>query len=68
MTKALTFTKAQIRRAIQAAKAEGYQVKGIRPDGVVLLNMGDNSLDDVSGSIPVMQDSAPALATSWDDV
>jgi hypothetical protein len=66
MTRAMTFTKAQIRRAIQAAKAEGYHVRGIRPDGVVLLKSGESG--SVADAQTLMQDDTAELATSWDDV
>jgi hypothetical protein len=37
MTRAIPFTKAQIRRAIEAAREAGLRVTGIAPDGTLLL-------------------------------
>jgi hypothetical protein len=38
MTRAIPFTKAQIKRAIEAAREAGLRVRGIAPDGTVLLD------------------------------
>jgi hypothetical protein len=37
MTRALPFTRANIRRRIEAAKEAGLNVTGIAPDGTVLI-------------------------------
>jgi hypothetical protein len=37
MTRALPFTEQSLRRAIAAARKEGLQVTGIRPDGTILV-------------------------------
>jgi hypothetical protein len=41
MTRAIPFTKAQIRRAIEAAREAGLRVRGIAPDGTLLLEEPD---------------------------
>jgi hypothetical protein len=41
MTRAIPFTKAQIKRAIEAAREAGLRVKGIAPDGTLLLEERD---------------------------
>jgi len=38
MTRALPFTQAAIRRAIQAARKAGLRVKAIRPDGTIVVD------------------------------
>jgi hypothetical protein len=37
MTRALPFTQASLRRAIEAARKAGLNVTGIRPDGTVIV-------------------------------
>jgi hypothetical protein len=37
VTKRLTCTQAQVRRIIQAAEREGYQVIEIKPDGTIAI-------------------------------
>lgn len=41
MTRALPFTKSSLRRAIEAARAAGLQVTGIRPDGTLIVHDGE---------------------------
>jgi hypothetical protein len=41
MTRAIPFTKAQIRRAIEVAREAGLRVRGIAPDGTLLLEERD---------------------------
>ena len=41
MTRAIPFTKAQLRRAIEAARESGLRVTGIAPDGTLLLEERD---------------------------
>ena len=38
MTLPLPFTKARLRRAIQAAREAGLRVTGIRPDGTLIVD------------------------------
>jgi hypothetical protein len=52
MTHALPFTKARLRRAIEAAREAGLRVIGIRSDGTLLVNDGDKISDDVAGPSP----------------
>jgi hypothetical protein len=37
MTRAVPFTQASLRRAIEAAHKSGYRVTGIRPDGTLIV-------------------------------
>jgi hypothetical protein len=46
MTRAIPFTKAQIKRAIEAAREAGLRVRGIAPDGTVLLEERDLQAED----------------------
>jgi hypothetical protein len=46
MTRAIPFTKAQIKRAIEAAREAGLRVRGIAPDGTVLLEERDLPAED----------------------
>lgn len=57
----ITFTKAQVRRAVQAAESAGLKVTRItvNPDGSITVG-GEN--------LPVPVDQPKALAASWDDV
>jgi len=41
MTKRLKCTQAQFRRIIKAARLEGLRVKGIRPDGTIVVDDRD---------------------------
>lgn len=43
MTRPLPFTQASLQRAIAAARAAGLHIKGIAPDGTVLVDDGENS-------------------------
>jgi hypothetical protein len=38
MTRAIPFTKARLRRAIEAAREAGLRVTGIRPDGTLIVD------------------------------
>jgi hypothetical protein len=38
MTRTIPFTKACLRRAIQAAREAGLRVTGIRPDGTLIVD------------------------------
>lgn len=63
MTARATFTKAALRRAIRAAAEEGYRVGGVKPDGTVLVYLGDERPEHLS--IAPNQDED--RGTSWDD-
>lgn len=58
----VTFTKAQVRRAVQAAESAGLCVKGVRvyPDGSIKVETGEPEVV-ISGQ------PAPSLAASWED-
>lgn len=59
MTRAVTFTQAQIRRAVKAAESAGLRVKSVtvRPDGSIVVENGTPTID------------SPKLisAASWED-
>lgn len=67
MTKALAFTQASLRRAIAAARAEGLRVTGIRPDGTLLVEDGENAPAIVPGQLERRQNAAPS-EEEWGDV
>lgn len=63
--KTASFTQAQIRRCIAAARKEGMRIVGIRPDGVVIVNDGDNDAPlvpplPIEGKAPVQRDTEQA--------
>lgn len=62
MTRAITFTQAQVRRAVKAAESAGLKVKGVRvfPDGSIAVETGETELAPY-GQV------GKALAASWDD-
>jgi hypothetical protein len=45
MTRAIPFTKARLRRAIEAARAAGLRVTGIRPDGTLIVDDNPQAAD-----------------------
>ena len=61
MSRAVTFTQAQVRRAVKAAESAGMQVRKvtINPDGSITVDIGDKTNQRV--------DIPKALAASWDD-
>jgi len=62
MTRAVTFTQAQVRRAVKAAESAGLRVRSVtvNRDGSITVDSGENAL-------PPMD--SPKMATaSWDDV
>jgi hypothetical protein len=63
MTRAVTFTKAQVRRAVKAAESAGMCVKRVTvgPDGSITVDAGESSY------VPVDSQNK-ALAASWDDL
>lgn len=62
MPKAMTFTKAQVRRAVKGAESAGLTVRRvtINPDGSI-------TVDGENGLLPVDKQEK-ALAASWDDM
>lgn len=62
MTRAVTFTKAQVRRAVKAAESAGLRVNRVtvKPDGSIMVDSGEARPDPIGRQ--------GALATSWDDV
>jgi hypothetical protein len=50
MTRALSFTKASVKRAVSAAREAGLCVTGIGPDGTVIVDNGPNGASLVSGT------------------
>jgi len=65
VTKPLPFTEAMIRRAISAARKKGLRVTGIRPDGIVLVQDGDDSTPALP-SINAAGETAP-VSSGWED-
>jgi hypothetical protein len=63
MTRSITFTQAQVRRAVRAAESAGLRVRSVtvKADGSITVDSGDNRL-------PAIDSPETALATSWDDV
>jgi hypothetical protein len=59
MTRAVTFTQAQVRRAVKAAESAGLRVKRVTvaPDGSISV---ENALVEVDSR-------ETSLAASWDD-
>jgi hypothetical protein len=59
MTRAVTFTRAQVRRAVKAAESAGLRVKRltIKPDGSITVENALVEVDSREGG----------LAASWDD-
>jgi|HubBroStandDraft_5_1064220.scaffolds.fasta_scaffold762956_2 hypothetical protein len=46
MTKSASFTQAQVKRAIAAAKKAGLRIVGIRPDDTVIIYDGERPIED----------------------
>jgi hypothetical protein len=65
MTQAIPFTKARLRRAIEAAREAGLRVTGIRPDGTLLLNDGDNL---PRGGVQLPPEGDTAAISKWGDM
>jgi hypothetical protein len=63
MTRAVTFTQAQVRRAVKAAESAGLRVRKVtvNRDGSITVDGGK------SPSVPVDSQNK-ALAASWDDL
>jgi hypothetical protein len=62
MSRSVTFTQAQVRRAIKAAESAGLRVRQVtvKPDGSIVIDSREND-------IPAMDSPRTSLA-SWDDV
>jgi cysteine sulfinate desulfinase/cysteine desulfurase-like protein len=66
MTTRLPFTQASLRRAIAAARKEGLQIVGIRPDGILITApAGESSAAAIATLMPNSQSEA---ASKWADV
>ena len=63
MTTRSAFTEAQLRRAIRAVEKQGYRVGGVKPDGTVLVYVGDERPEGLSIVPPAAKDGG----SSWDD-
>ena len=63
MSRAPSFTKAQVRRAVAAAESAGLRVTRVtvKPDGSITVDSGENALSRVDAK-------ETSLAASWDDV
>ena len=62
MSRPVTFTQAQVRRAVKAAESAGLRVRKVtvNPDGSISVEAGDNP-------VPAMDSPKMSLAASWDD-
>jgi hypothetical protein len=62
MTRAVTFTQAQVRRAVKAAESAGLHVRKvtINPDGSITVDSGDSPT-------PTVDSRKTIAAASWDD-
>jgi hypothetical protein len=62
MTRAVTFTQAQVRRAVRGAESAGLRVRSVtvNPDGSITVDSGDNAA-------PAVDSRKATLAASWDD-
>jgi hypothetical protein len=62
MTRAVTFTQAQVRRAVKAAESAGLRVRKVtvNPDGSISVEAGDNQIRTIDSR-------ETSLAASWDD-
>lgn len=63
MTRAVTFTQAQVRRAVKAAESAGLRVRRVTVnlDGSITVESGENPS-------PPLDIEKISLAASWDDV
>ena len=64
MTKRARTTQAAVRRIIRAALKEGLHIKGIKPDGTIMVD------DAVSSIVPSDNglDGVVATRSDWEDV
>jgi hypothetical protein len=62
VSKAVTFTQAQVRRAVKAAESAGLRVLRVtvNPDGSITVDSGDNPT-------PAVDSRKTIAAASWDD-
>ena len=62
--RAITFTQAQVRRAVKAAESAGLKVRSVtvKPDGSIVVEVGDKIIQDVESP------RTSPDAASWDDV
>jgi hypothetical protein len=62
-SRALPFTKAQVRRAVKGVESAGLQARR-----VTFSLDGSFTIDSGNGAHPIVDNRDTALATSWDDV
>lgn len=60
MTKALPFTQAGIRRAVEGARKAGLRVTAIKPDGTIVVNDGVGKSEELAPGEPAR--------SKWQDV
>jgi len=65
LTRALSFTQASLRRAIEGARKAGLHVTGIRPDGTLIVHDGDSRPADIVSLAP---NGHTPLPSKWEDV
>ena len=63
MTRAVTFTQAQVRRAVRAVESAGLRVRRVtvNPDGSI-------TVESIENRQFVVDTPEKSIATSWDDV
>jgi hypothetical protein len=66
MTRALPFTQASLRRAIEAARKAGLQVTGIRADGTLLVGAAVDGGDE--RLVSLAPEGQPMAPSKWADV
>lgn len=59
MSRALPITELAVRRAIRAARKEGLRVVGIRCDGTLIVDSGDNPHPLIPAQAPEGHAAAP---------
>jgi hypothetical protein len=63
VTRAVPFTQKAIERAVKAVEKLGYKVGGVKPDGTVLVYIGDERPESLS----IVPAAAQTGGSSWDD-
>jgi Mrp family chromosome partitioning ATPase len=65
MSRPLPSTEASVRRAVSAARKAGLRVVGIRADGMVMVQDGDNCGLPLHYSAPIAE--ASERSSKWED-
>jgi hypothetical protein len=67
MTRRLPFTQLSVLRAIQAAQKAGLRVTGIRADGTVTVDDGENAIPAVPAPAVGAQIAGQPARSKWED-